>query len=43
VTADLRVRPAKTLAGRGLRLEVVATDAHGHKQLEPLAGRLVVR
>ncbi|HWH94198.1 MAG TPA: hypothetical protein VNT03_10085 [Baekduia sp.] len=42
VTADLRLRAAQELAGRTLRLEVQATDAHGHTQVEPLAGDLTV-
>ena len=43
VTADLRLRATKRLAGRTLRLEVQATDVHGHTQVEPLAGYLTVR
>jgi hypothetical protein len=40
VIADLRLRAAQRLAERTLRLEVQATDIHGHTQLEPLAGTL---
>jgi hypothetical protein len=43
VTADLRLRPSKQLAGKTLRLAVEATDAHGKRQIEPLAGSLAVR
>jgi hypothetical protein len=42
VTAHLRLRAAKPLAGRTLRLAVLATDAHGHQQIEPSAGSLTV-
>jgi hypothetical protein len=42
VTAQLRLRPSKRLAGRTLRLSVQATDVHGHRQVEPLAGSLSV-
>jgi hypothetical protein len=42
VTAQLHLRPSKKLAGRTLHLAVQATDARGHTQVEPLAGRLTV-
>jgi hypothetical protein len=42
VTAHLRLRPFKQLAGRTLRLAVQATDVHGGRQLEPLAGSLTI-
>jgi len=43
VTAHLRLRPSKPLAGRTLRLAVRATDVHGTRQLEPLAGSLTIK
>ena len=42
VTARIWLRPSRRLAGRTLRLAVRATDVHGHRQLEPLAGSLTV-
>jgi hypothetical protein len=43
VTAHLRLRPSKQLAGQTLRLAVQATDVDGARQLEPLAGSLTVK
>lgn len=43
VVAHLRLRPSKKLAGRTLRLAVEAGDAHGHKQIEPSVGSLIVK
>jgi hypothetical protein len=43
VTAKLAVRPAKSLAGERLRLDVQATDRRGRTQLEPAAGTIAVR
>jgi hypothetical protein len=42
VIVQLRLRPSKQLAGRTLRLAVQATDVHGKRQIEPLAGSLTV-
>jgi hypothetical protein len=43
VTAHLRLRPSKQLAGQTLRLAVQATDVDGARQPEPLAGSLTVK
>jgi hypothetical protein len=43
VTARLRLRPSKQLAGRTLRLAVRAMDVRGGRQLEPVAGSLSVK
>ena len=43
VTAKLAFRLPKSLAGEDLRVDVQATDKHGHKQLEPSAGLIQVR
>ena len=42
VTANLRLRLPRALAGQTLRLAVQATDIHGHRQLEPDAGTIHV-
>lgn len=42
LTANLRLRLPRALAGRTLRLAVQATDIHGHQQLEPNAGTIRV-
>ena len=42
VTARLTLRASERMAGRSLHLAVEATDADGHRQLEPLAGRLTI-
>ena len=42
LTANLRLRFPRALAGRTLRLAVEATDIHGHRQLEPDAGTIRV-
>jgi Ca2+-binding RTX toxin-like protein len=43
VTAKLALRLPKSLAGEYLRVDVQATDTHGHRQLEPGAGLIRVR
>ncbi|SRR6266545_1569330 len=43
ITTHLRLRASKPLAGRTLRLAVQATDVHGARQLEPLAGSLTIK
>ena len=42
VTAKLAFRLPKSLAGENLRVDVQATDKHGHTQLEPSAGLIRV-
>jgi Ca2+-binding RTX toxin-like protein len=42
VTAHLALRASSRLAGRTLHFTVAATDAGGHRQIEPLAGGLTV-
>jgi hypothetical protein len=42
VTARIWLRPSRRLAGHTLRLAVQATDTHGHQQLQPLAGSLII-
>jgi hypothetical protein len=42
VTATLAFRLPKSLAGQNLRVDVQATDRHGHEQLEPGAGLIQV-
>jgi hypothetical protein len=42
ITANLRLRFPRALAGWTLRLAVQATDIHGHQQLEPDAGTIRV-
>ena len=43
VTAKLAMDVPKSLAGRDLRVDVKATDIHGHGQLERAAGTIRVR
>jgi uncharacterized protein DUF1565 len=42
VTARLGLRFSRTLAGRTLRIDVIATDRRGRRQLEPAAGRVIL-
>jgi hypothetical protein len=43
VSADLKLKLPKALAGHQLRVDVEATDRRGHRQLEPSAGLVRVR
>jgi hypothetical protein len=43
VSADLKLKLPKALAGHQLRVDVEATDRKGHRQLEPSAGLVRVR
>ena len=43
VTATLGLRFSRKLAGRTLRIDVLATDRRGRRQLEPAAGLIILR
>jgi hypothetical protein len=43
VIARLGLRPAKSLKGQTLSVDIAATDRNGHRQLQPAARSIRVR